>query len=59
MNPGPGEVVEEDLPNLFVPVRKFAQDLAQRSHHVVLRKCHDPGHNASRDIVRGGSKRAQ
>ena len=53
------EALEKKIFNALVPVRKFAEHLAQQPGDFLFRQRHDAGDDAARDVVGGGTKRAQ
>ena len=53
------EAFAENVFNVLVPVRKFAEHLAQQPGDFLIRQGHDPGDDSPRDVVGGGTKRAQ
>jgi hypothetical protein len=53
------EALAEKIFNVFVPVRKFAEHLAQQPGDFLFRQGHDARDDPPRDVIGGGTKRAQ
>ena len=53
------EAFAENIFNVFMPVRKFAEHLAHQPGNFLFRQGHDPRDDSPRDVIGGGTKRAQ
>ena len=53
------ETLEEKNFNMLVPVGKFAEHLRQQPGDFLFRQGHDPRDDPPRDVVGGGTERAE